>query len=832
LRFSLHLAARVLLAAFVLLTWAYGVASYSPFAFDMFIRPQLLPAVTEFVAWHHLWYWGPYLCIAASLLVDIVRPPLTGARRTVVRAMAATFVIAFGIVGSRLAMVPYLPSLGNDGRSLAAAFVCLIPLLWIAALDHVAGWPALQHAPGEEGGATGQRQLLAACVSAAVYLWLVHLAFAALASTERATAVEWAFTGIWGLALSLTTFMILYAVLSLAAVAAGGTGAPRRWEHGFAVAVMATGVAEVLRRIVLPAVSFDARVAIPVSVVAGSVLALLWSGVALRRTGSGGTALEQLLAPAAGRIAPAIAALVLLPFLMGAALHAAAALDWNGVMQKLLIVFEGVAVFAVLLRVCAAVRERAWSVRLLALPPLVVLLALYATPRGAVLTPAASGGPLQAEAVLDRFAAADMSIRLQAAAYVEQAGADPDYYRYLQQTSASSLSRSSPLPKVAWASAGGSPPTHRPSIFVFVIDSLRPDYLSPYNPSVAFTPAIDRFARDSFVFTNAFTRYGGTWLSMPSIWVGGPVPRGWGATPFRRINSLERLLAADGYRVVINDFTVAEHLSDTTPVTFLDRGIPSVDTDLCRNLTSLDAHLDATTRDPRPVFGYFAPMNVHLLNTRSGRTLVPGETYPGFYAAAASRVKRLDACFGNFVASLVQRGLYDDSIIIITSDHGDSIGERGNWGHQFWLFPEDVRVPLIVHVPLALKSALTTDLARVAFLTDIAPTMYALLGHEVRNLGPLFGSPLFVPANGELPSRGRDSFLLVSSYGPTYALLRRNGRALYVSDVAAGREFAFDLSRTRLGEDVNVSENVRRMNQQLIRERVAAVNALYGIAVR
>jgi hypothetical protein len=139
---------------------------------------------------------------------------------------------------------------------------------------------------------------------------------------------------------------------------------------------------------------------------------------------------------------------------------------------------------------------------------------------------------------------------------------------------------------------------------------------------------------------------------------------------------------------------------------------------------------------------------------------------------------------------------------------------------------------LIVHVPLALKSELTTDLARVAFLTDIAPTMYALLGHEVRNLGPLFGSPLFVPANGELPSRRRDSFLLVSSYGPTYALLRRNGRALYVSDVAAGREFAFDLSRTRLGEDVNVSENLRRTNQQLIRERVAAVNALYGIAVR
>ena len=38
-----------------------------------------------------------------------------------------------------------------------------------------------------------------------------------------------------------------------------------------------------------------------------------------------------------------------------------------------------------------------------------------------------------------------------------------------------------------------------------------------------FTPGIEQFAADSFVFRNAFTRYGGTWLAMPSIWVGGQV---------------------------------------------------------------------------------------------------------------------------------------------------------------------------------------------------------------------------------------------------------------------------------------------------------------------
>src|SRR5258708_7841110 len=39
----------------------------------------------------------------------------------------------------------------------------------------------------------------------------------------------------------------------------------------------------------------------------------------------------------------------------------------------------------------------------------------------------------------------------------------------------------------------------RPNIFLFVLDSLRPDYLSPYNKAVSFTPAIDAFAKESVV---------------------------------------------------------------------------------------------------------------------------------------------------------------------------------------------------------------------------------------------------------------------------------------------------------------------------------------------
>ena len=67
----LFLASRLTVLAFVLVTWAYSITSYSPFAFDMFIRPQLLPWLAEFVVWHHaLVLWGAYVLSVLTLIPD------------------------------------------------------------------------------------------------------------------------------------------------------------------------------------------------------------------------------------------------------------------------------------------------------------------------------------------------------------------------------------------------------------------------------------------------------------------------------------------------------------------------------------------------------------------------------------------------------------------------------------------------------------------------------------------------------------------------------------------------------------------------------------------
>ena len=51
-------AARAGVAAFCLLTWAYGLIVSVQFAFEQFIRPNLFPWVSQFVTWHHAWYWA------------------------------------------------------------------------------------------------------------------------------------------------------------------------------------------------------------------------------------------------------------------------------------------------------------------------------------------------------------------------------------------------------------------------------------------------------------------------------------------------------------------------------------------------------------------------------------------------------------------------------------------------------------------------------------------------------------------------------------------------------------------------------------------------------
>jgi arylsulfatase A-like enzyme len=94
-----------------------------------------------------------------------------------------------------------------------------------------------------------------------------------------------------------------------------------------------------------------------------------------------------------------------------------------------------------------------------------------------------------------------------------------------------------------------------------------------------------------------------------------------------------------------------------------------------------------------------------------------------------SEVEFADRAVGNFIAELKRRGLYDSSIIVLTSDHGESLGDHGTFGHIVDLYDELLHVPLIVRLPSSLsgREMLEASSRRLVRLIDVAPTLLQLM---------------------------------------------------------------------------------------------------------
>ena len=92
----------------------------------------------------------------------------------------------------------------------------------------------------------------------------------------------------------------------------------------------------------------------------------------------------------------------------------------------------------------------------------------------------------------------------------------------------------------------------------------------------------------------------------------------------------------------------------------------------------------------------------------------------------------VDAQFGQILDALKATGMADDTIVIVTSDHGEMLGERGLW-YKMTCFEGGVRVPLIVHAPGRF------DAHRVAASVshvDLLPTLVELATGERRSAWP------------------------------------------------------------------------------------------------
>lgn len=194
------------------------------------------------------------------------------------------------------------------------------------------------------------------------------------------------------------------------------------------------------------------------------------------------------------------------------------------------------------------------------------------------------------------------------------------------------------------------------------------------------------------------------------------------------------------------------------------------------------------------------------------------EELPARYRGEAEAA---DAAFGRLVAMLKQRGLYESSLIVFTSDHGEALGEHGVVGHVVNLHDEMLRVPLIIKLPKghAAKRWLAGSQRDLVRLIDVVPTILdalalpALPGQE--------GSSLLE----------RQDRLLVSQTLPPEApralFALRDLRTKLIFDPAADRFSMYDMVRDP-GETRDIFEKAGAQRadwQQVLRELAARAAA-------
>jgi len=822
-------AGRLLVAGFCWMTAAYACVASSTFASLQFLQPRVFPWIGTFSDWHPAasWLW---LAAVAALFWEDVRPHSTG-RLQPPRAKRATasLALAFGEGGKAaptkalLALLaagvawntawPVLPSLAGGTRPLVVAIVAFAIPIAFAIIDHIEV-PGCRSSdrPAEDS------RLFIVGVATALLVTALYTAFASITMAgafEPDLLTEGLLTGLgWSLVdhlwIGCTAFLTLAVIAHLAS---------RRPALHYAaiVATLAAALALAFARLVGTALGMHGVAAACVTAAFGTSVVATWGGLRLRRlVGDAGVIVPPLdiffgtprSASSTVRSALAVAGTIGLAA-AGAAIARLA--DWDFVLLKAGVLAVWVTAFGLVHRLTATrVRVPRWVVALVCLAPLAAQQTMHAN--------------ADQRRMLGRYEVYNPSFRL-AHGLLHDVTATPAFDRFLRANTSVDAAIT-PVNLDFVPSLAPSTQADKPLIFVFVVDSLRPDYLGAYNPAVRFTPRLDAFAAESVVFRNAFTRFGGTGLSVPAIWAGSALVHKQYVQPFHPMNTLEKLLDVNGYRKVVGRDSIMSRLLEPSPrADELDAGVANMDYRLCGTLGQIEGTLASAAQ--APIFAYSLPQDVHM--SRLPATVESGPEYRGFHAPYATKVHAIDACVGHFVDALKARGLYDRSLIVLTSDHGEMLGEDGRFGHSTHLFPQVVRVPLIVHLPATLVRRATIDVDTLALSTDITPTIYSALGYQPSPANPLMGRSLVTMDTRAADARRHETVVIASSYGPVYAVLQDNGQRLYIADALNGNDLAYERNGAGPWSTVEVTAAARTVNQFLIRQHIDEVSRVFHV---
>ena len=798
---------------YLVLTSIYCVLAFLPYTYFALIKAPAYSWMPWFAHNHRLLYWFALLAAAvASRAGKKTRPN-------------AWLFGTLALAGVYLAARPFMPTLQNNWAAYWWSLIAVLPLVITAAADLYHHWPAAENEHKDISLLEYSSGVLVAIAVA-----LIYVAGAAVRNHAEKVRLDFGLGRLeiigWSLLSHVLVAIIVISVLNLIRLITRHARRPtslRLALNGVAIALV---IGVVLDHFLASALSFEGWAAHLYAALLSLTLTLFFGYLASDflfvqdATIQSRSLFRSKLLPFAVVLT---ASAVAMPTLVGGG-------DWNGVQQSTFTIL-----FWIVLSFCVYTlrpRRKRYSVATILAVLLVAGFSYKALQATDIFWGRALGSTDDDVArAMEIYAGQDTSFQL-AHHILGNSREMPcgDLCRILRQYT--NIRDAEAKTDVSLVDDLVASTTQRPNIFILVIDSMRPDYVGAYNPKVDFTPNLDRFARESIAVRNVFTQYAGTTLSEPAIWSGAMLLHAHYMQPFSRVNGLEKLANTDGYQMVVSyDTVLSQILSPSENLTKLDTDKALWNRfEVCSTLGQLEKTLDARADRGRPVMFYAQPMNVHQF---ARNDLPMGDdpdwhVRPGFNDRIAHEVHQVDGCLGSFFTYLKAHGLFEESIIVVTSDHGDATGEFGRRGHSISIFPEVVRVPLIVHLPASMRQKLLHDDNRLSALTDITPSLYYLLGHRPIRPNALFGRPLFVESKQELETYRRTELFLASDERAVYGLLADNGRFLYTTYDFPSESFLFDLSQDPNAEHNLLTKPLQEEYAQQIIEHLHSVADFYG----
>jgi len=287
------------------------------------------------------------------------------------------------------------------------------------------------------------------------------------------------------------------------------------------------------------------------------------------------------------------------------------------------------------------------------------------------------------------------------------------------------------------------------NVILLIIDSLRPDHLSAYGYEKETSPHLSDLAEDAWLFTRAYAQSSTTGLSMPSILSGRrPSSMQWKGGYPETVESewmLPKFLSEHGYKttLAVNRYVV-RHMKglqrDFQEVLSVPAGSDWKSGE--HIISNVITAVERAQREGRPFFiaAHFDDVH-HPYRAHLGHS-VPDFPHPNQDIAAYDRcIAHFDSMLRFLSSSLDRLGTGDDTILIVTADHGEEFEEHGGTIHSRTCYVESVQVPLIVRIP----GFRPRRISRRVALTDLVPTLLEVMSLPAEP-AVFDGQSLFVPA--------------------------------------------------------------------------------------